>query len=175
MPEYCRPCPLDPELHDGAGFGCREAAYADWLRRYAGQNRKGNAAAAWVIADDEQRVVAYATLSMTGIDLTRAPVALRKGAPGPIPALLTGRLAVDERHEGLGLGTELVRHIFATAVELNQSAAFKAVVVRALGRDALSWWTDRLGFVPFDPTDPEDFDLHLLTDTVAATLAALDQ
>ena len=150
---------------------CREAAYADWLKRYAGQNRKANTAATWVIADGQHQVVAYATLSMTAIDISTAPTALRKAAPDPIPALLIGRLAVDERHEGLGLGTELVKHILATALELNQSAAFKAVVVTALNDDARTWWHDRLGFAPFDPDNPDNFDLYLLTSTIAATLA----
>jgi GNAT superfamily N-acetyltransferase len=170
LTDYRRPCPLDPAVHDRTGFVCRESAYADWLRRYAGQNRKANTAATWVIADGEHRVVAYATLSMTAIDISTAPDTLRKGAPDPIPALLIGRLAVDERHEGLGLGTELVKHILATAVELNQSAAFKAVVVTALHEDARTWWRDRLGFIPFDAQDPDNFDLLLLTSTIAATI-----
>jgi GNAT superfamily N-acetyltransferase len=170
LTDYRRPRPLDPALHDRTGFVCREPGFAEWLLRYAGQNRKANTAATWVIADGEHQVVAYATLSMTAIDISTAPDALRKAAPDPIPALLIGRLAVDQRHERLGLGTELVKHILATAVELNQSAAFKAVVVTALNDDARTWWRDRLGFAPFDPQDPNNFDLYLLTSTIAVTL-----
>lgn len=164
---------LDPDLHVGADFVCREPAYAEWLRRYAGQNRRGNTAATWVITDAESHVVAYATLSMTGIDHSGAPAELGKRAPDPVPALLIGRLAVDERHEGRGLGTELVKHILATAVELNESAAFKAVVVSALNDPARSWWTDRLGLTPFDPNDGDNYDLYLSTTVIAATLDTL--
>jgi len=171
LTDYRRPCPLDPAVHDRSGFVCREVAYAEWLRRYAGQNRKANTAATWVIADGKHNVVAYATLSMTAVDISTAPGALRKAAPDPVPALLIGRLAVDERHEGLGLGTELVKHVLATALELNESAAFRAVVVTALNDDARTWWRDRLGFVPFDPDDPDSFDLYLLTSTISATVA----
>jgi len=110
---------------------------------------------------------------MTGIGVSEAPAALAKRAPDPIPALLIGRLAVDERHEGVGLGTELVKHILATAVELNESAALRAVVLTALNDVARRWWRDRLGFVPFDPGDAGNFDLFLLTSTIAATLEAL--
>jgi GNAT superfamily N-acetyltransferase len=125
-----------------------------------------------VVADADNRVVAYATLSMTAIDLSKAPAPLRKRAPDPIPALLIGRLAVDERHEGLGIATELMKHILATAVELNDTAAFKAVVVTALNDHARSWWGDRFGFVPFDPENAANFDMYHLTKTIAATLGA---
>ncbi|HVV77273.1 MAG TPA: GNAT family N-acetyltransferase [Mycobacteriales bacterium] len=173
MTEYRRPCLYDPAVHDRGDFSCSEAAYGEWLRRYAGQSRRNDTAAIWVIADAEFKVVAYASLSMTGIDLAKAPAALGKRSPDPIPGLLIGRLAVDERHEGLRLGTELVKRILATAVELNQTAALRAVVVTALDDRARSWWRDRLGFVPFDPEDPENFDLHLLTKDIQATLDAL--
>jgi GNAT superfamily N-acetyltransferase len=173
LTSYRRPCLLDPDLHDRADFVCREAAYAQWLYRYAGQNRRGNTAATWVITDAAHHVVAYATLSMTGIDLSRAPAALGRHAPDPVPALLIGRLAVDERHEGQGLGTELVKHILATAIELNESVALKAVVVTALNDSARTWWRDRLGFTPFDPNDEDNYDLYLLTTVIAATIESL--
>lgn len=63
--------------------------------------------------------------------------------------------------------------ILATAVELNQSAAFKAVVSAALNDDARTWWRDRPGFAPFDPDDPDNFDLCLPANTIAASLEGL--
>jgi hypothetical protein len=50
---------------------------------------------------------------------------------------------------GLGVAMALVRHILATALELNLAAACKAVVVTAIDEPAASWW-QRYGFVPFD-------------------------
>ena len=139
------------------------------MRRYAGQSRRTNTAATWVIADRDDRVVAYASLSMTGVDLAAAPDALAKGAPSPVPALLIGRLAVDLAWMGLGVGSALVRHALATAVELNEGAACKAVVVVALNEDARSWW-EHLGFDCFDPSDPTCLDLYVLTSTIERTL-----
>lgn len=173
MTEYRRPALLDPAVHDRTTFSCAEPAYGDWLRRFAGQSRRADTAATWVIANADHTVVAYATLSMTAIDLSTAPTALARRAPDPIPALLIGRLAVDQRHEGMGLGTELVKHILATAVELNRTAAFRAVVVTALNEAARRWWSGRLGFIAFDQRDPQNFDLYLTTSAIAATLQAL--
>jgi predicted N-acetyltransferase YhbS len=92
-----------------------------------------------------------------------------KGAPDPVPALLLGRLAVDKRYAGLGIGTTLAVHVLATAAELNQKAACRAVVVTALHQSARTWW-ERLGFRPFDPDKPNELDLYLLTSEIEATL-----
>lgn len=169
MTELQRPRPLDPERHDRTTFDSGEPALDDWLRRYAGQNRRGNTATTWVIADRSDRVVAYASLSMTSVDRSQAPQQLAKGAPDPVPALLLGRLAVDKSVVGLGIGTALVQHVLATAVELNEKAACKAVVVVALDEHARSWW-EHLGFAPLDPEDPACLDLYLLTAEIKATL-----
>lgn len=141
----------------------------EWLRRYAGQNRRRDTAATWVIVDANDVVVAYASVAMTGIDRSAAPGVVAKGAPDPVPALLLGRLAVDHRYSRLGIGTALTGHVLATAVELNEKAACRAVVVTAHSASARTWW-QRLGFEPFDPEDPDQFDLYLLTSDIEATL-----
>ena len=46
----------------------------------------------------------------------------------------------------------MVKHILATAAELNVKAACRAVVVTALNPAAFSWW-QRFGFDPFDTAD----------------------
>ena len=144
----------------------------EWLRRYAGQNRRRDTAATWVIADANNVVVAYASIAMTGIDRSAAPETLAKGAPDPVPALLLGRLAVDRRYSRLGIGTTLVAHVLATALDLNEKAACRAVVVTALTDKARTWW-ERLGFHPFDPNEPDQLDLYLLTAEIDATLRRL--
>lgn len=172
MTELRRPEPLDPKRHDRSAFNSGAPDLDDWLRRYSTQNRRGNTAATWVVTATNSIVVGYVSLAMTGIDRSTAPVLLAKHAPDPVPALLIGRLAVDRSVEGLGIGTALVAHVLATAVDLNRQAACRAVVATALGDAARSWW-ERLGFHPFDPADPDSFDLYLLTSEIAATLESL--
>lgn len=169
MTELRRPTPLDPRQHDRGRFDSGEPALDEWLRHYAGQNRRRDTAATWVIADADDVVVAYASVAMTGIDRSAAPDTLAKGAPDPVPALLLGRLAVDHRYAGLGIGTALTAHVLATAAELNEKAACRAVVVTALSENARRWW-ERLGFHPFAPDDPDQLELYLLTSDIQATL-----
>jgi hypothetical protein len=66
----------------------------------------------------------------------------------------------------------MVKHILATAVELNVRAACRAVVVTALTPAAFTWW-QRFGFAPFNSEDPTSLDLYLLTKHIAVTLAKL--
>src|ERR1700728_947323 len=96
----------------------------------------------------------------------------RGRARAPVPAVLLGRLAVDRRHAVNGVGTALVAHVLATAVDLNASAACRAVVVRALNSNARRWW-ERLGFHPFDHDDRQHPDLYLLTAEIEKTLSQI--
>jgi len=169
LTELRRPAPLDPRRHQREEFDSGEPVLDEWLRRYAGQNRRRDTAATWVITDVDDNVVAYASVAMTGIDRSAAPGALARGASDPVPALLLGRLAVDRRYANLRIGTALTAHVLATAAELNEKAACRAVVVTALNSNARAWW-QRLGFRPFDPADPDQLDLYLLTAEIQATL-----
>jgi GNAT superfamily N-acetyltransferase len=167
--ELSRPTPLDTKRHDRGGFESGDPALDEWLRRYAGQNRRADTAATWAILDAHDTVVAYASIAMTGIDRSAAPPTVARRAPDPVPALLLGRLAVDRRYSGLGVGTALAAHVLATAVELNAKAACRAVAVSALNSDVRRWW-ERLGFHALDPTDEACLDLYLLTSEIETTL-----
>jgi N-acetylglutamate synthase-like GNAT family acetyltransferase len=68
------------------------------------------------------------------------------------------------------VGTTVVAHVLATAVELNESAACRAVVVTVLTETAMTWW-ERLGFHRFDATD--SLDSYLLTSEIVETLHRL--
>lgn len=172
LTEYRRPQLLDAACHKRGGFDSGEPSLDEWLKRSSGQSRRGDTAATWVIVDSDQVIIAYASLSMTAIDLSRAPASVAKGSPHPVPALLLGRLAVDKFHAGIGLGTELVKHVLATAVELNHKAACKIVVVTALNANSRRWW-EHLGFHSLNPNDPDALDLYLRTVDIEATLEHL--
>lgn len=174
LTEFRRPEPLDSARHDRSDFDSGEPALDTWLRRYAGQNRRGDTAATWVVATAEYKVVAYASLAMTAVDRSAAPDPISRKAPDPVPALLLGRLAVDKGHQGMGLGTALVAHVLVTAADLNAKAACRAVVVTALDRSARQWW-EHIGFHPFQASDPDGGDLYLLTAEIEATLQMLEK
>jgi GNAT superfamily N-acetyltransferase len=122
---------------------------------------------AGVIADANDVVVAYTSVAMTGIDRSAAPQVLAKGAPDPVPALLLGRLGVDHRYVNLGIGTALAGHVLATAVELNEKAACRAVVVTALNARPLLVAAARLRAVA--SRGPRPVNLYVLSADIEAT------
>jgi len=172
LTELRRPEPLDPRLHDRSTFDSGSPDLDEWLRRYSTQNRRRNTAATWVITDADGVVVSYVSVAMTSIDRGGAPSSVAKHAPDSVPALLIGRIAVDRSRAGIGVGTALVAHVLATAVDLNDQAACRVVVVSALDDAARSWW-ERLGFHRFDPGDEGNLDLYLLTSEIEATIRSL--
>lgn len=171
LTELQRPAPLDTGRHVREDFDCGVPSFNEWLRRYAGQNRRGNTAATWVIADNNDRVVGYVCLAMDAIDISKAPPALAKNSPKHVPVMLIGRLAVDSAFTDLGIGTSLVAYALGTAADINEKAACKAVRVVALNAFIRSWW-EQFDFKAFTPEDPECLDLYLLVSDIAATFAA---
>ena len=59
--------------------------------------------------------------------------------------------------------------MLATAAELNEKVACRAVVVTAFGESARRWW-ERLGIHPFAPDEPDQLDLYLLTSDIEVTI-----
>lgn len=76
--------------------------------------------------------------------------------PNPVPVILLSRLAVDRKHQGFGLGENLVRDAIARSVQVAEQIGVRAILVHALHHDARRFHT-RYQFEP-SPTDP----LHLL-------------
>lgn len=56
--------------------------------------------------------------------------------PDPIPVILIGRLAVDERFTGLGLGVSLLRDAISKGVEASRIVGARALIVHAISDSA---------------------------------------
>lgn len=76
--------------------------------------------------------------------------------PDPIPAFLLGRLAVDQRHQGCGLGANLLRDAIRRCLTASEIIGSRVLLVHAASPEAKTFY-EHLDFEP-SPTDP----LHLL-------------
>jgi len=86
------------EEHDCDSFDCGHVLLNDWLRRYAWQNQRANAAKTFVVCQGRQ-VVGYYSLAVGAVDHDTATARVRKGlAKHPIPVMVLARLAVDLHH-----------------------------------------------------------------------------
>lgn len=150
---YTRPEPLRGK-HGTEGFDCGEPALDDWLRKHARQAEAGGSARVYVTTDDGSRVVGYYALSAAHVHPDDATERLMKGqARGrAVPVVLVGRLAVDRRHQGSGLGRSLLQDIVVKSVRASSIIGARAIVVDALSDQVASFY-ERFGFER-SPSDP---------------------
>ncbi len=112
-----------------------------------------------VTAVDSPGVVACYGWCMAQLDISSAPVRLRKGAGRcPQPIALLARLGVDFRHEGRGLGAALLQDVFARLLELSDDIGCRGLLVHAESADASAFYRHLVPELENSPTD----ELHLV-------------
>ena len=143
------PAPLDPARHDTAAFSCGDEQLDTWLRAYASQNERRDAARTFVIADEADRVLGYYTLVAAQLDHAGATAAVRRGMSKrfPIPVVLLARLAIDGSQQGQGFGTALLADAMRRAVRAADEVGIRAVLVDAIDNRAAAFY-ERFGFEP---------------------------
>ncbi len=133
--------------HRLADFSCGKPALDRWLQTHALSNQQKGFTAVMVIHADGQ-VVGYYGLAPTSVHASALPPAIRTGRPpDPVPCLLLGQLAVDERWAGQGIGSGLLRHALLRSVEAARLIGGRALIVNAIDEDAEGYWRRR-GFLP---------------------------
>jgi predicted N-acetyltransferase YhbS len=143
--QFVRPRPIEPG-DAVARFDCGEDTLNDWLVNRALRNEKGGASRTFVTLERELGVVAgYYCLSASSIHSEAAPGALRRNMPDPIPIILIGRLAVDARFGGQGVGASLLQDAVIKSIEASRLIGARAVLVHALSESAESFYS-RFGF-----------------------------
>jgi len=139
------PEPLSSD-HDVDGFSCGKPALDRWLQTRALSNHEKGFTAVMVV-HERSRVVGYYGLAPTAIVPGRLPRSIRTGQPpDPVPCLLLGQLATDQRWAGRGIGIGLVKHALQRCVAAADLVGGRALVVKAIDDDAVSFWMRR-GFL----------------------------
>jgi predicted N-acetyltransferase YhbS len=132
--------------HDRNGFDCGDAALNEFLQRQAGrQQRRGFGKTYVALADDGATVIGFVTVSAGQIATASLPAQARLSRH-PAPILRIGRLAVDIRHQGQGIGQDLLAFALRLAVEFSQRVGLYAVVVDAKHDKAKAFYI-KLGFI----------------------------
>ena len=139
------------ERHDCASFDCGQPALNDWLRQQALKNEARGASRTYVVCV-EQRVVGYYALATGAVARAAATGKVRRQMPEPIPVMVIGRLAVDVRHQGQGLGHGLLRDALLRTLQVAGQTGIRAVLLHAMTADAKTFY-QRAGFHE-SPVDP---------------------
>jgi len=138
---------FDPARHDVGAFDCGNELLNRWLKRYAGQSERRDAARTFVATGPGESVLGYYTLLAGQLQHEAATATVRKGQSQhfPIPIALLARLAVDRRHQGKGLGAELLADALSRVQLASAQVAVRAVVVHAIDDPAAGFY-ERFGF-----------------------------
>jgi predicted N-acetyltransferase YhbS len=102
------------------------------------------------------RVVGYYALATTSVLRDSGTSRARRGMPDPIPAILLGRLAVDQHRQSQGLGRSLLQDAARRTLAAAESIGVRVLLGHALREEVRGFYL-RYGFES-SPTDP----LHLM-------------
>ncbi len=101
-----------------------------------------------IVVHVDGRVIGYYGLAPTAVTPGALPRSIRTGQPpDPVPCLLLGQLATDQRWVGEGVGTGLLKHALLRCVQAASLIGGRALLVRALDEEAAAFWRRR-GFLP---------------------------
>lgn len=144
------PQPL-ADHHQLDGFQSGVQSLDDWLKRRARANQASGASRTFVVAD-EGHVVAYYALASGAVSPAAASGRFRRNMPDPIPVAVLGRLAVDHRHQGRGLGRALFRDGALRVLQAADAVGIRGILVHAISEEAKGFYL-AIGFDP-SPLDP---------------------
>src|ERR1035437_2402626 len=98
--------------HHRKDFDCGKELLNDYLKTQAGQDVKRKLSVCFVLADSVTKVIqGYYTLSTSSIPLSSFSEQIQKKLPKSyqsIPTTLLGRLAIDKKYQGNGIGKILL-------------------------------------------------------------------
>ena len=115
--------------HNRKAFTCGAEPLDRYLRELATQDIKRRVSNCFVALDDAGVIAAYFTFAATSLPLTEISTEEARRLPryGLLPAALIGRLAVDQKFRGRGLGSALLLDAAERAARAD-SAIFALIV-----------------------------------------------
>lgn len=165
---YAAPVPISPD-HRLDGFDCGKPPLDAWLKIRALDN-EGRASRTYVVTAtmgaQTGEVVGYYTLATGGVTLGEIRRRHRHNLPNPVPVMVLGRLAVDQRHRGHAIGPSLLREAMQRTLDISRSAGVRMLMVHAIDDDAVAFYV-RYGFHIFPAGSRTMF---LPVETIAAAL-----
>jgi GNAT superfamily N-acetyltransferase len=149
-PALTAPAPLAPE-HEIEDFASGVGPLDEWLKKRARANEAAGASRTYVVCDG-RRVVGYYSVAAGSILHRTATGSVRRNMPDPVPVALLGRLAIDRRWQGKGLGLALLRDAILRVVGAAETIGVRAMLVHAISDEARAFY-EHWGFRP-SPVDP---------------------
>ncbi len=136
--------------HEKATFSCGNPMLDSYLHKQAKQDMKRKLSACFVLTNQDTQIKGYYTLSSASIKRSQLPEIIIKKLPPTyydLPVTLLGRLAVDTKFKGQGIGKLLLidalRRCYETSIS---SVASMAIIVDPIDEDATAFYS-KYGFI----------------------------
>ena len=144
--------------HYLAEFDCGNIALNIWLQKFAWTNQQADSAKTYVAVEGDS-IAGYYALTAGSVHRHESPQRIVKGlANHPVGVVILARLAVDNQHQGKGLGKALLFDALVRIEEAADIIAMRAVMVHAIDQAAREFY---LHF-DFEPSPADPFQLMLL-------------
>lgn len=141
--------PLDASIYT-ASFQCGSKPLDEYIRRYASQDVRKNVAKVFVAMPENnpQQLAGFFTLSAGSVCCSSLPETLARKLPRyPVPVALIGRLAVDAKFQGNGLGSILLADACQKVAQASSVLAVAGIIVDAKDEKAIAFYA-YFGFIP---------------------------
>jgi GNAT superfamily N-acetyltransferase len=149
-------------------FDCGVEPLNAYLKRFALVNQSAGGAQTYVASSDGT-VVGYYSLSTGSVQYEEAPERARRGlARHPVPIILLGRLAVDRRWQGKGLGAALLLDALRRTVSAADIIGVLAILAHTKD-DAARQFYEHFNF---DASPVEPLHMFLLIKEITSLLKA---
>lgn len=126
--------------HNPKNFDCGKELLNSYLKNQAGQDVKRKLSACFVLNDMETNIVkGYYSLSNNSIPLVNFSERIQKRLPKSyisIPATLLGRLAIDLKYQGIGIGRILLIDALKRSYGISKEIGSFGVIVDPIDKDA---------------------------------------
>jgi ribosomal protein S18 acetylase RimI-like enzyme len=130
--------------HKKEDFSCGKNSLDEYLKKQASQDVKRKLAACFVLLGDGDAVIkGYYTLSYDNVPSEQLPEAIGMKMPRAytaLPTTLLGRLAVDIKARGQGLGELLLLDALKRACDISEEIGSMAVIVDPLDSEAIAFY-----------------------------------
>jgi len=151
--------------HNRSDFDSKTPLLDEYIRKQASQDVRKDLSACYVLTDNVDRVIAYYTLSGNTIPQEGIPNDLLKKLKLPpsyidLPAVLLGRLAVDQKHKGKRYGELLLMDALQRCLILSSQLGTLAVIVDPIDGESKSFY-QKYGFLSLK--DSEKMFIPMIT------------
>jgi GNAT superfamily N-acetyltransferase len=155
-------------------FDCGNAQLNEYLHRYAVKNQRRMCGVTYVAVCCDSNpcaVVGYFTLANTSVPRRGLPDEILKGLPkySNLPAFLLGRLAVDKRHHGKGLGEVLLSRCLEHCLTIAKVSGARFLIADV--KPSAVTWYERYNFETIEHSpDPDSTKMFVDLKIVAASI-----